>query len=991
MKGFNQTKVGLRTALLASAGAAALFTGSAIAQDGDIIVVTGTRVLAANVVSASPVLTVGQEEINWQQTPEIERLFRNLPITVPGDGQNVNNGTAGVSTINLRNLGTQRSLVMIDGVRMVPYDINGRVDVGILPINALEKIDIVTGGASAVYGSDAMAGAVNFILRKDFSGVEASYSFRQTEQVDGRVHNLGLLLGANLDDDRGNVMLALQHTKRDGVQLGDRSYGEFGVSSTTGVGLSSAPPSPDANCDAPGATTFASGVGSTTAMPTAFDLPSGTLQYRNDGTLGDRCSRFNFNPFNYYQTPLTRYSGIANANYEINDNYEVYARALFSSTSVRQQVAPSGIFGTPIEIPLMNPFLGTTNAQVWIDEFNAFVTANPALATAADPFVFDFFGVNDLNGNNVFDLNDSLTVPIRRRTLELGTRSTGYSSNTFQMTTGLRGDFFLQDWRYDVYIHHAETFRSNVSKGYTNVANARLALNTVSATQCETPGGTITNGCVPLDLFGGYGTITPAMALYSGALAIDNRSYEQNIFNATFTGPINALTSPFAESPTYVVLGGEYRDETGASEPDECWKLPPASCLGGAGGNRLPVVSGYSVEEVFGEAIIPLVEGRQGFQSLSLELGGRLSNYDPTGQNETWKAGLIWVPMDGVRFRYMEQKAVRAPNVAELGSPITTALANATFDPCSVGNPNAIDATLAALCVSTGVPAALVGTVPDIVSGQINVFAGTDPTNPPAPETARTRTLGVIVQPWFLGDVVTNPMFSIDYYDIEIVDTIGTFSANEALNNCYVLADAAACAGITRISGSLGTTGAGVNLFTTNLDFSRAEGFELAASGGFDLGKWGELQLSYNANLYQTQENQSSPSSAVIDCKGFYGTSCNPTPSYRHIQRTTWSQGPVELSLLWRHIGEMEVEPVESAALFAAFRAIDAYDYFDVSGAWDVNGALRFTAGVRNVTEELPPIIGNNTGTTSFNNGNTFPSIYDVFGRVYTVGVTASF
>lgn len=598
----------------------------ALAQDADeeneneVILVTGTRIQSPNNVSVSPVTTIGQEELDVQQTPDIERVFRDLPLTVPGDGQNVNNGTAGASTVNLRNLGTQRSLILIDGKRMVPFDINGRVDVATVPMILLDRVDVVTGGASAVYGSDAMAGAINFILRNDFQGFEANYNYQQTESNDGIQHDVSVMLGADLDNGRGNAVIALNHTDREPVRFGDRDYGIFGVDSETGAGLGvdAASAAPPANCQAPGAVD-ASQSGSTTSMPTAFDFVSGTLQYRTDGTLGPRCSRMNFNPFNYYQTPRERFNMASFASYEINENAEVYARGLFSATNVRQQIAPSGVFGTNMLIPLQNPFLSDANRNQIVSEVNAFRAANPGITLA-------LAGVTDSNNTGVFDVNDSITVPVRHRTLELGERSTNYDQTQFQFTFGIRGDLpFTDEWTYDVYFQRGETDRTLTFAGYTNITNIATALNTVDATTCTTPGGTVTNGCVPLNIFGGFGTITPEMAAYSSATALEKRSYVQKFFSATATGP-TGLQFPWADSPVYLALGVEYRDELGSTTPDECWKQTPVPCLGGAGGNRLPISSDFSVREGYFEAQVPLVQGREFFQDLSLELGWRYAH-----------------------------------------------------------------------------------------------------------------------------------------------------------------------------------------------------------------------------------------------------------------------------------------------------------------------------------------------------------------------------
>ena len=982
----------MRTALLGGVALSLAAAGApALAQDepesgNDIVVVTGTRIQSPNVVSSSPVTSVSEVELEFQQEANIERIFRNLPSTIPGDGQNVNNGTSGAASINLRGLGTNRSLVLVDGKRLTPFSLTGTVDTQTIPVNMLERVDVVTGGASAVYGSDAMSGAINFILKNDFEGVELSYEGRASEQSDGEQHNLSVLLGTNLDNGRGNVMASLGYTQRMGVQFGDRPFGLVGVSSTNGSGLGGAPLLPEeADCQSPnGVDDTASG--STTAIPTALDLPGQTLQFRNDGTLGPRCSRFNFNPFNYYQTPQERFNLDFVGRYEINRHFELYGRGNFTATNVTQQIAPSGVFGNVFTLPLMNPFLSAAARQSILDQVNSF-------ATNAGVGVFDpTTGAIDNNSNGLFDLNDSISVPIRRRTLELGTRSEAFDANQFHIVAGLRGDLW-GDWTYDLSYQHGESDRTRVRAGYTNVTNIATALNTVDATTCITPNGQVgPSTCVPLDLFsGGFGIITDAMAGYASVTALLQEKTTQDILSASMSGPVSGWQMPWADNPVDAAFGIEYRQETASTLPDNCLQTPPTSCQGGAGGNVLPVSGSYDVYEAFGEMFIPLAEGRPLFEDLNVELGYRLSDYSISGQSATWKAGINWSPVESLRLRAMLQQANRAPNISELFSPITTGLSNATFDPCSAGNPNPIDANLRALCEATGVPPALVGVVGDIVSGQVNQFGGTQPTALPGPETAETLTLGLVWSPSLNLPRVTDPLISIDYYDIQIDDFIGTFSGQEAMDACYVLADPAGCAGIVRINGSLATSGAGLPGYNTNLTFRRAEGIEISANTGYDLGNWGNLDINVNANYYMTNELQSAPFSAVVDCNGYYGTTCDPVPQLRIVQRTTWRFDDVELSYLWRHLSGMDAQTGEAANLFPAFRSIEAYDYFDLAGSYRLNDNVRFNATVTNIFDEDPPVIGNSTGTTSFNSGNTFPSLYDVLGRVYTVGVTVNF
>lgn len=985
-------------------------TADSATSDDDLrqstVIITGTRIQAPGIVSSSPITTVGQEEFALTQTVEVERLFRDLPIALPGDNQNVNNGTAGATTVDLRGLDANRTLVLVDGKRMVPFDVGGEVDVSAIPVTMLERIDVVTGGASAVYGSDAMAGAVNFILKDDFEGVEVNSKYRFSEQGDGElwgdseVYSISALIGSNLDDGRGNVALAVDYTDRKGVLLGDRDYSEFGVSTANGPNEGGAPASPEPNCDAPNATLASTGVGSTTAMPTALDLPGGTIQFLNDGTTGPRCSRFNFSPFNYLQTPQERFVGMATGRYEINNNFEAYARANFSAINVRQQVAPSGVFGNQFEIPLLNPFLSDTARQDIIDNVNG----------ALDPangFGLAEAGVNDLNGNGIFDLADSIDVPVRRRTLELGTRSTNYDSNNFQIVTGLRGDLY-GDWDYDVYYSHAQADRTDINAGYTNVSAFADALNTVSATQCETPAGDITSGCVPIDLFStGFGSITPAMAAANSATAILKSEYRQNVFSAVAFGPVDALQIPTAAEPITLSIGTEYREEVGSTTPDECLKEPPTSCLGGAGGTQAPIVSEFDVTEFFAEAFVPLVQDMEFAKDLQLEAGFRTADYSTFGNNETWKIGLNWEIVDGLRFRVMQQQAVRAPNVEELGSPVVTGLEDAAFDPCSNGNPLFLDAngdpdptliastlaadpTLEANCIATGVLPARIGLVNDIVSGQINTFEGTDPDNLPEPETADTFTIGMTWQAPTFGNM-TNALVTLDYYDIEITDEIGEFNPQEVLDNCYIRNFAEDCAKINRIGGTTSTSGAGVEVLTTNLDFRRAEGVDFNLDTDWDLAEYGELSVGLFATLQLTNESQATQFTGITDCLGKFGNDCQPTPELRFNQRTTWRKGPYTASLLWRYFGEVEVQESQEAATFDDFEEIEAQHRFDLSGSWDINENVTLSANIRNIFDEDPPIVGNQAGSTARNFGNTFPSAYETLGRLWTVGVKAAF
>ncbi|MGQ0586108.1 MAG: TonB-dependent receptor domain-containing protein [Gammaproteobacteria bacterium] len=999
---------------LSLAGVAGAQEASSDATELEAIEVTGTRIVAPGIVSSSPVFSIERDEIDLQQQPEIERVFRLLPITVPADGQNVNNGTAGAATVNLRGLGTARSLILIDGKRLTPFNVAGVVDTQMIPVSLIERVDLITGGASAVYGSDAMSGAINVITRRDFEGVEFIYNNSITAESDGQQKSSSLVLGGNFGEGRGNAVLSINWVDRTGVQLGQRSLGQLGIvtTATTGGGYQEflsgqAPPFSAGTCAAPNAVTAG---GSSTTMPTrvsiagsnAFTL-AGTQQFRNDGTLGANCSVFNFNPYNYYQTPQERFGGTVVGHFDVMKNLGAYSRISYGVTNVTQQIAPSGIFGTTFWTPMTNTQISAASRTAMINAAEAGRVAGTVVTGGALP------NWRDEDASGTVTAADDLLISYRRRTEELGPRSTGFENNNFQFVIGGKLQVF-DTWNFDLSFARGQADRTQFFAGYTNVANIAQMIESEDGASCA-PGAGPT--CVPINLFGGFGTVSPQMADYARAGSLISESYEQNITSAVVSGLL-PLELPSSARAIALSLGIERRREDGVFEPDECQKLAPASCLGGAGGNALPIHGGFSATEMFGETFIPLVDDALLVKSLDVELGYRASDYSSAGSNNTWKAGLTWAATDALLVRVMQQRAVRAPNVGELAAPQVAALNNAAGDPCSVGNAsnNGPGTTLNARCQATGMTAAQVGTVQDIVSGQINTFGGTDPADLPSPEKGDSFTIGMVFTPK-LGESFRDFYVTLDYYDIEINDYIDTYSAQEILDACYAGGQAAQCAKIVRVGGDLVLPGSGVELFTTNLEYRKAEGIEVGAGIGFGLGQLGGLKVMAALNKYLTQEFRSDPSLALNDCLGYFSTTCGgPRPEIRWIQRTTWDFNQFQASLLWRHLGSVSMHPDQVAALTTDdddgsgtfnpgagqdepphpdFVNIDAYDYFDLSLAYKVLPNVRLSATINNLFEKDQPVVGNEAADTGSNSGNTFPSHYDTVGRVYIFGVSATF
>lgn len=981
-------------AFASATGIASLGIGVPVSAQEDQIVeqviVTGSRIRRPGLNSSSPITTVSTDELTFQQETEIEQVLRDLPSTIPGDGENVNNGTDGAATIDLRGLGPERNLVLINGRRMTPFNQNGRVDTSSIPVALVDRVDIITGGASAVYGSDAIAGAVNIVMKQNFQGFDVQATSSETGDSDGRTDNVSITLGSELADGRGNVAVNLSWAKREAVLLGQRDLGLLGIDTASGAGLAEfnaglPPAAPIAGCGGPNVALTG---GSTTAIPTRANIAgAGNVgQFLDDRTLftGDvntgegargGCSVFNFNPFNYYRTPSERYNAMLLGDFEYNEHFEAYTMVEYSNITVDQQVAPSGTFGARFDVPLANPFFSSQA----LGEIIGFANDSVALGTLLPGATGDNW--NDVNANGVVDVEDSLKMQLRRRTLELGPRNERWDNEHFTFLVGGRGDI-AYDWEYDVSFQYGESNRSTTRDGYTNLTNIQNALDTTDGINCANGDST----CVPIDLFGGFGTITPEMANYARAVALQQQSYDQTIMNISFTGPVDVVQLPWAANPLALSVGYEKRDESGSLNPDECLKLAPASCQGGAGGNLLPISGGFKVDEFFMEAQLPIIEGVQFSESLNLEVGYRDSDYSTVGKNNTWKVGLNWQPIDQLLVRVMQQQATRAPNIAELFSPVTTGLDNATLDPCSVNNAANIDARITELCVSTGMLPAQVGVIQDIVSGQINIIEGSNPTALPAEETADTLTAGFVWSPEI--PYLDNTSISVDYYDIDIDDVIGEFSAQQMLDQCYVGGQIDACSNILRVDGDLTSPASGVQLFTTNLAFEQAEGIEVGFSTGLGLDNYGDLQFSGIINKYLTQERQSNQLTPIIDCRGFYGTSCDPISELRWTQRTTWNWNNLSVSLQWRHIDSVDIERPEAAATFAGFRSIDNYDYWDLYANyhfWD--DRVRLSVGIDNITDEDPPVVGNEAGDTSSNSGNTFPSNYDPLGRIFTVGM----
>ena len=956
----------LLTTLLSGAMMTALSAPS-FAQEDDEIIVTGSRIAKQDFTSNSPVATV--DAVQFEQTFSIntENLLNTLPQTVPGLDRTSNNPGNGSATVDLRGLGSNRTLVLVNGTRQIPFGQNGVVDLNTIPVSIIENVEVLTGGASSVYGSDALAGVVNFILDDDFSGVEANVGYSITDQGDAGLFNLSTTFGANFDDGRGNVILDFSYANREQLFQGDRDFSEvalFNNADLTGL-------EPGGSSGTLGTTLFGfSAPDLINAFPDAPATTNGNFLFDQAGNIapfiaqGDVNDFYNYAPVNFLQLPQERFTITTLGRYEINDKIEAYARGTFSQNTVDSQLAPTPIFvGADFSID-GNPFLTTETQQLLSD----------SLGSGVDT---DGDGIDD-TGNGFFG----------RRLEEVGPRIVNDINNVFQITVGLRGD--LNDtWRYDVYFQEGRTTRSTTQSGNVSTGRFQQALllrdadgdgnvdiaadGSVACADPSLSGGVGatdaflgTPACVPLNIFGA-GNISPDAASFINTLVASTEEFEQTVLQANLIGDLGDFN--ISGSPIGIAIGGEYIENEADFRPSQ--DLATGDI---AGFNAGPPSGGsFDVYSAYGELNIPLVEGLPFAERVTIDLAGRVDDYNTSGTVFTYKAGGEWAIDDQIRLRGSYNRAVRAPNIAELFAPIAQGFPGAV-DPCSAaGNP---DATVTALCIALGVPATSVGSLGiNTISGQVETLSGGNPDLDV--EEADTFTVGVVLTPNLIPDL----SFSVDYYDITIDDAIAQFGggANNVLDICFNDPDLGGvgsqfCDVITRFPGGLIDF---ISLQSQNVAQRSTSGLDLAGQYSYDAGEWGNFSFNYLATVVFENDFVAFEGADVITCAGEFGTTCGePDPTYRHRFTSRWNKGPVSAQLVWRLVGSTTDDAFEDGVAANTVSEIDSFNYLDASINWDVNDSLAFTFGVNNLFSKEPPVIGDND-----EQANTFPATFDVFGR----------
>jgi iron complex outermembrane receptor protein len=1004
MKSFNKSYLSHAVA----AAVASTLPGFAFAQDEEAnleeVVVTGSRLTKSNVTSSVPLVQIGAEEINSRGVARVEDVVNILPNVFVSQTAEVANGASGTSTLNLRGLGSQRTLVLIDGKRLPfgsPFSSSANVDM--VPARMVERVDIVTSGASAVYGSDAVAGVVNFITKRDFEGFEFDYQYstNYNKNSNGYMQNLlaeaeffdpgattageaslmSVLMGVNSDDGRGNITLFGTYEDMEEMIGKDRDTGActlFGSSDPFCGGSSNF-------------RRFNGTIGNDSGFGTVFQELNGELV----PFTGRPDMYYNYGAVNHYQRPVERWNLGASGHYELTENVEAYFDTTYMNNKTAAQIAESASFNRPFLTNCDNPLLLGGNPN-----------NNPNGVRLGD-----MTGTFDANGDFVSCLdwmaagNESVDVQFinSHRNVEGGPRVSTYENSTWRAIFGLRGDI-NDDFAFDIFGQFAATEGTRISQNDLNFNRVQQSLfivdNGSGTPVCRDSSG----GCVPWNIFtrnaDGSTAVTDEAAAFIAGVGIVTGDTEQTVFGGTIEGDLTnfGIKSPMADAGMTGLVGFEYREDFLGRLSDDISKISGGRGLTGTGGATLPIAGQIEVEEVFMEMSMPLITGQPMIQELGLTAGYRYSDYTTNGNGvtntfdaDTYFAGLSWAPNDEVRFRVNQSVAIRAPNVFDLYVGINTGLieltpVNGDGDQCAGPNPVATQAQ----CANTGLSAAQYGTVDPSAAGQFNLITGGNPNL--VAERGETTTFGVVITPSMIEDL----SIAIDYFDIEVTNAIGTVPAQTSYDRCLTTGDPAFCRNIQRdTAGTLhllneapGGGLAGISTQNVNVATDATKGIDVNITYSLDMSDMGSLNFDYAATVLDTNYTIAIPGDDKVECADAYAGPCGlPAPEYNHRFLATWvTPYDLTVSATWRHIGETTLYGTTSTTNLED--KMEERNYLDLAATYDYSENVQVRFGANNLLgDDAPVTTAAGTGT---GNNNTYPGLFDVSTYLFA-GVTVKF
>ena len=974
------------------------------------VVVTGSRIAAPNEVSTSPILAISSQSIRVSGKTDITDLINQLPQIFSNElGQDLGNTTSGlttaggVATADLRGLGPARTLVLIDGVRLGVGSPNTAIaepapDLDQIPVGLVERVEVVTGGASAAYGSDAIAGVVNFIMKKNFQGFEVDGQVGENDHDnhntwvqglarqfgadpatgnvrDGRNKNFDVLMGTNFADGQGNVTAYLSYRHADPVYSSSRDFGSCELL-------------PNFNANGT-ITSVGCGGSSNSNFFQPATGPNAGNQYSVSGhsfvpwpTAGTNPpAEFNSQPFIDLSREDDRYNAAFMAHDEITEAFQPYMQFFFMDDKTHQVVAPAALFQNA------NPLDPTGAGDYYTNCSNPLLSAQQA-STLCTPA--------QIAADKASPGSALAQIDIGRRNVEGGGRSTDFEHTNYRAVAGAKGDF-ANAWSYDAYGQYFYTKFTDSNQGYLNfqaVTNALLVTGTAANPKCISGS---TQGCVPYNIWS-QGAVTQSQLAYLYELGTAQGASTLKTMHADITGKLGeyGVTSPWATEGVGVNIGAEHRTDQEYLEPDAAEE---SGLLSGFGSAVAPINDAISVSEQFLELRAPIAQDRAGVKELVVDTGYRHSDYTTVGNTNTYKFEVQYAPIADYRIRASYDRAIRAPSVAESFIPPIVGLAAVGGDPCAPP----ITFTLQQ-CENTGVTKTQynTGSIPQGVAAQLSQQTSGNPNL--KPEQADTYTVGLNFAP----SQIPHLTGSIDYFHIQIKDEVGVIPYLDILQFCADTDNPVYCSQIVRqpttggLTGNSNAGGGYVIQKNYNLGTAIYSGVDVVANYKLELAPgFGDVAWALNGAYMLHNETQPIPGGNTYDCAGLFGAVCQTVnPRWRHTLRTTWETAwNVSASVTWRFLGSVTQDgdsqqpglahAVFGPGVFDDFNyRIPSYNYIDLEATWDVNKVLQVRAGANNVLDKDPPVA--EAYIVSGGAANTY-GFYDVFGRQLFIAFTAKF
>lgn len=1008
-KSFQHVSVGATVAAIL--GTAAAYSPTALSAEDDTlaeVTVTGSRIVRRDLESSSPIVTVGSETFQQSGTQSVEAVLNQLPQFVPsqtmfssGDVQPSAFSNPGIVSLNLRGLGPNRNLVLVDGRRPQPANAQLVVDINSIPTAAIESVEIISGGASAVYGADAIGGVTNFKMKQNFQGLSLNAQTMVTEQGGGQETTASALVGGNFADNRGNAMLGITYTHRDALMAADRDFyveGWRDKNTPGGEGIPFSNPQFAANNQPTHAAYVAIGLPTAGAGESVFVNPDGSLflnsaanpgvgytgpqndQFKVLGSGTPNPGTVSANNLNtIITTPLERYSVFGNAHFDVNDKVTAFMQMNMSSMKVDT---------------LLNYAPATSQWAATIPVDTRPIPAELATLLASRP-------------------NPTAPYTLARTLDFAGPRTTHNSTDMYQVLAGVKGGLFNTDWSYEAYYSHGRTSIVTEMSGFPGLQNYRTVVQApnfgknlnVSSGPPLFFGLKCTTG---LPIFTDFTASQDCIDSISGNMKHLTET-KQDIAEANFTGDVFSLPA----GKVGAAVGATWRQNSFSWRPDDQLTRPstnypiglfPTSASSGT----------TNVKELYGELLVPVIKDFPGVKQLNLELGARFSDYNTAGNIWTYKALIDWKVVENVRFRGGYQLANRAPNVAELYTGATTSVVGfAGADPCMANTLNTWGNTPA----NTVNRAQVIQLCSDIINrsrGDINQspwhtlpnypnnIVGPFPFNFPlelanitgnpdlSNEEAKTWTAGlVLTSPW--DGVLSNASLAIDWYQVKIKDAIAPTDAwsvyskclnNDGSNPTYDVNNDY-CKLITRDTDGYRAT---VDTPYFNRGGIETSGIDVQLNWNIAMGA-GHLNLNSVLNFLDYYRDQVSPADPFIDSTGTFRS--GGQYDFRTFTTATYAQGGWSAGL--RHRFLPSIESVNFATNpNTTVQGAGSYNMFDVFGSFAINKTVSLRGGIDNVFDFDPKVVGRTPGTTD-NVGVTNAQYYDVLGRRYFLAVQVDF